>query len=68
MTQTILPKIEKILNDIENKVDEYASNITGYREAAYMDVLYEDYVTFLEDIQRNLKHITDIMYMSNETI
>ena len=68
MTQTLLPKIEKILKDIENKVDEYASNITGYQEAEYMDILYEDYITFLEDMQSRLKHITDIMYMSDETI
>jgi len=68
MTQTLLPKIEKILKDIEDKVDEYASNITGYQEAEYMDILYEDYITFLEGVQGKLKHITDIMYMSNETI
>jgi hypothetical protein len=68
MTQTLLPKVEKILKDIEDKVDEYASNITGYQETEYMDILYEDYITFLESVQGRLKQITDIMYMSNETI
>ncbi len=68
MTKTVLPKIEKILKDVEDKVDEYASNITGYQEAEYMDILYEDYITFLEGVQSRLKHITDIMYMSDETI
>lgn len=68
MTKTVLPKIEIILNNIETKVDEYASNITGYPESQYMDILYEDYITFLEDVQNRLKHITDIMYMSDESI
>lgn len=68
MTQTLLLKIEKILKDIEDKVDEYASNITGYHEAQYMDILYEDYITFLESVQGRLKQITDIMYISDETI
>ena len=68
MTQTLLLKIEKILKDIEDKVDEYASNITGYQEAEYMDILYEDYITFLESVQGRLKQITDIMYISDETI
>ncbi len=68
MTKTLLPKIEIILKNIETKIDAYASNITGYPESQYMDILYEDYITFLEDVQNRLKHITDIMYMSDESI
>ncbi len=68
MKQTILINIEKVVKELNDKVEEYATNIAGYPETQYMDVLYEDYVEFLESIKNKLEYITEIIYTTNEGI
>lgn len=68
MNQTLITKIEKVINELDTKVEEYATNIMGYPETQYMDILYEDYVTFLESIKNKLEYINEILYTTNEGI
>ena len=66
MRQILLTKIEKVINEIDDKVEEYASNITGHPESKYMDILYEDYIVFMEEVRNKLDFITEIIYTDNE--
>lgn len=66
MNQAILTKLEKTLKELDEKIEEYASGIMGYQETQYMDVVYEDYVVFLESLKNRLEHITEILYTTNE--
>lgn len=66
--QILLIKLEKVIKELDLKVEEYATNIMGYPETQYMDVLYEDYAEFLEAIKHKLEYITEIIYTTNEGI
>jgi len=68
MNQQLITKIEKLTKDLDFKIDEYASNILGYQETQYMDILYEDYITFLEGLKIKLEYIIEILYTTNESV
>ena len=68
MKQILLNNLDKVLEEIEQKSDEYASNIMGHQETAHMDIIYEDYVTFLEYIQNVLERAVEIIITTDEGI
>lgn len=68
MKKVLENTIYDIINIINERVDEYASNITGYEETMYMDVLYEEYVSILEGIRERLETMLEIINSTNESL
>lgn len=60
--------IYDIIGTINERVDEYASGITGYEETMYMDVLYEEYVSILEGIRERLELMLEIINSTDESL
>lgn len=60
--------IYDVISTINERVDEYASNITGYEETMYMDVLYEEYVSTLEGIRERLEIMLEIINSVDESL
>lgn len=60
--------IYDVISTINERVDEYASNITGYEETMYMDVLYEEYVSILEGIRERLEIMLEIINNVDESL
>ncbi len=68
MKKVLENTIYDIINIINERVDEYTSNITGYEETMYMDVLYEEYVSILEGIRERLETMLEIINSTNESL
>jgi len=68
MKKVLENTVYDIIGTINERVEEYASNITGYEETMYMDVLYEEFVSTLEGIRGKLEVMLEIINSVDESL
>ena len=52
---------EDLLKSVDNKIDEYSKSIFGYEETSDNDILFEEYVEFLNMIKSELEFQLEIL-------
>ena len=57
----ILSDVLKVLNDLEDKIDEYTNAIEGVKESSFTDTVYMEYISFLDSIRLKLESVTDLI-------
>ena len=53
-------KLDETLVYIDNKIEEFASNILGHQETAAYDIVYEEFIDSLNVIKNKLEVILEI--------
>lgn len=57
----VLNDVLKVLNDIEDKIDEYTNAIEGVKETAFIDTLYIEYISFLDKTRAKLESVIHLI-------
>jgi len=52
---------EDLLEAVDNKIDEYSKSIFGYEETSDNDMLFEEYVEFLNMIKSELEFQLELL-------
>lgn len=53
--EVLKERINNLLNSVDQKIDEYSKSIFGYEETSDNDMLFEEYVEFLNMIKSELE-------------
>lgn len=54
-------KLKEISEDIDKNIDEYSKNIYGYPETEPFDILYEEYLNYLNSIKQSIDFLIEII-------
>lgn len=61
LNDIVLVDVLKVLNDIEDKIDEYTNAIEGAKETAFIDTLYIEYISFLDKTRSKLESVIHLI-------
>ncbi len=59
-------ELVRVMESLDDQIDEYSKNIMGYPETIFMDELYKEYVAFLTNLNERVKTIREMLV--NESI